>query len=295
MKTLTQTQTAVSPAILAIPKRIGLSLLILAVGWLVFGVFSHYFPFFNRSNDIVGRMITAAALAALAARRGERWRRYWLIPFGFFTAITAISVDYYLGLSLWLLPALGIIENSPAGLAINKLESSLLGIVVVLALTGLAGQKLESLYIRRGNLRLGLLVGLAAWVIMLVFLIPVTESSFNGQNLSWGRILPWTPWILIMVLSNAANEELIFRGLLIGKLEPFLGRFATNLVTTIPFVVMHAGNDYMSDAFVFLALQLLPLSLAWCWLMQKSNSIWGSLLFHAAMDIPIFVGIFSTL
>jgi hypothetical protein len=29
--------------------------------------------------------------------------------------------------------------------------------------------------------------------------------------------------------------------------------------------------------------------------MQKSNSIWGSMLFHAAMDTPVFVGIFSNL
>lgn len=293
----TQALTPVSPASLEIPKRIGLFLLILTLGWLVFGVFSHYFPFFCRSIDRIGRMVTAVALlvAALAARRSERLSCYWLIPFAYFTALTAISVDNYLGLSQWILPAMGLSQASPAGLAINKLESSLLGIMVVLALTRLTGQKIESLYIQRGNLCLGLLVGLVAWVIMIVFLIPVTESFFKGNNLRWDCIIPWTPWILIMVLSNAANEELIFRGLLIGKIEPFLGHFATNLVTTIPFVVMHTGNAYMTDTFVFLALQLLPLSLAWCWLMQKSNSIWGSLLFHAAMDIPIFVGIFSNL
>jgi uncharacterized protein len=293
----TQILRPVSPAIARIPKQLGLFLLSLGLGFLVFCVFSHYFPFFKRSTDLPGRIVTIAVLltAALAARRSEHWQRYWLILFAYFTALTAISVDYYLGLSKWLLPAFGIIKGTPAGWAIDKLESSLLGIVVVLALTGLTGQKLDSLYIRRGNLRLGLLVGLAAWVLMIVFLIPVTETFFKGQNLSWARILPWTPWILVMVLSNAANEELIFRGLLIGKLEPFIGRFATNLVTSIPFVVMHAGNDYMSDAFVFLALQTLPLALAWCWLMQKSNSLWGSLLFHAAMDIPIFVGIFSNL
>jgi membrane protease YdiL (CAAX protease family) len=293
----TQMLKPISPAVMRIPKRIGLFVLILALGWLVFGVFSHYFPFFRRPTDLLGRVVTAAALlaAALAARRSQRWNRYWLIPFAYFTAITAISVDYYLSLSQWLLPALGVIAESPAGWAIDKLESSLLGIAVVLLLTRLAGQQLESLYIRRGSLRLGLLVGLAAWVIMLVFLIPVAELFFKGDNLSWARIMPWSPWILIMVLSNAANEELIFRGLLIGKLEPFLGQFAANLATTIPFVLMHAGNDYMADTFVFLALQTLPLGLAWCWLMQKSNSIWGSLLFHAAMDIPIFVGIFSHL
>jgi membrane protease YdiL (CAAX protease family) len=107
--------------------------------------------------------------------------------------------------------------------------------------------------------------------------------------------LPWTIRILIMMFSNAAFEELIFRGLLIAKMQPFLGKFAINLVTTIPFVLNHAGNSYMSDAFIFFILQLLLLSLAWCWLMQKTKGIWGSILFHAAMDIPVFVGIFSNL
>ncbi|HLO13194.1 MAG TPA: CPBP family intramembrane glutamic endopeptidase, partial [Anaerolineales bacterium] len=141
----------------------------------------------------------------------------------------------------------------------------------------------------------GLTVGLVAFVVMIASVIPVTTIFFKGQNLTWARILPWTPWVLIMVLSNASSEELILRGLLIGKMEPFVGRFATNIVTTIPFVLLHANTSYSADTTLFLALQLLPLSLAWCWLMQKTNSIWGSILFHAAMDIPVFVGIFSTL
>jgi membrane protease YdiL (CAAX protease family) len=56
-----------------------------------------------------------------------------------------------------------------------------------------------------------------------------------------------------------------------------------------------AIDEGVKNTAVFLALQLLPFSLAWCWLMQKTNSIWGSILFHAAMDIPIVVGIFSSL
>ena len=83
----TQALAPVSPASVEIPKRIGLFLLILALGWLVFGVFSHYFPFFSRSTDRIGRIVTVTVLlaAALAARRSERWRRYWLIPFAYFT------------------------------------------------------------------------------------------------------------------------------------------------------------------------------------------------------------------
>jgi len=276
-------------------NRIGLFLLFLGFGLLVFIVFSHYFPIFEEKVDIIGRVVVAVAFlaAALAARRSERFKGYWLVLFAFFTALAAISIDRYLSLSKWILPALDVEGNSPAGLAIEKLESSLLGIVVILALSRLAGQSLGSLYIRRGNLRLGLTVGLVAFVVMSATAIPVAELFFKGVNLSWARILPWTPWVLICVLANASFEELVFRGLFLGKMEPFLGKLATNVVTTIPFIFMHAFADYTPDTFVFLALQLLPLSLAWCWLMQKTNSIWGSILFHAAMDIPIFVGLFS--
>jgi membrane protease YdiL (CAAX protease family) len=154
---------------------------------------------------------------------------------------------------------------------------------------------MERLYIRRGNLRLGLAVGLAALGVMIATVIPVTETFFKGENLTWERILPWTPWVLIFVLANASNEELLFRGLFIGKMEPFLGKLASNIVTTIPFVFMHSYTGYATDQTIFLALQLLPLSIAWCWLMQKTDSLWGSILFHAAMDIPVVVGILSVL
>jgi membrane protease YdiL (CAAX protease family) len=276
-------------------NRIGLFLFFLACGLLVFIVFSHYFPIFERPTDTIGRIVTAIVflVAALAARRSERFNQYWLILFAFFAALTAISIDRYLSLSKLILPALNVDGNSPAGWAIEKLESSLLGIVIVLVLNRLAGQSVDSLYIRRGNLGLGLTVGLVAFVVMIATVIPVTETYFKGENLTWARILTWAPWVLIFVLANASNEELIFRGLFIRKMEPYFGKFATNILTTIPFVLMHSLTSYSADQIIFLALQVLPLSLAWCWLMQKTNSIWGSILFHAAMDIPIIVGIFS--
>lgn len=277
-------------------QRIGTFLVFLAGGLLVFFVFSHYFPLFDRPTDTIGRVVVAIAflMAAMAARQNERFNKYWLILFAFFSALTAISFDRYLSLSKWILPALNVASESPAGWAIEKLESSLLGIVIVLALNRLAGQKTGALYIRRGDLRLGLIVGLAAFVVMVATVIPVTSMFFKGDALTWARLLPWAPWVLIFVLANASSEELLFRGLFIGKFEPFLGRLATNILTTIPFVLMHSFTSYSTDTFVFLVLQTLPVSLAWCWLMQKTNSIWGSVLFHAAMDIPIVVGIFST-
>ena len=84
---------------------------------------------------------------------------------------------------------LGMIEKSPEGWAIDKLESSLLSIVVILILNRLAGQSMDSLYIRRGNLKLGLIVGIAFFVVMVATVIPVAETYFKGENLTWARIL----------------------------------------------------------------------------------------------------------
>src|SRR4030065_2086518 len=107
-------------------QRIGLFLLFLACGLLVFIVFSHYFPIFKRRTDINGRIVVAVAflIASLLAHRSERFKEYWLILFAFFAALTAISIDRYLGLNKWIIPALGMEAESPAGWAIDKLESS---------------------------------------------------------------------------------------------------------------------------------------------------------------------------
>ena len=270
--------------------------LFLACGLLIFVVFSHYFPVFSGPTDFIGRMIVALAflVAALLSRRSERYRTYWRICFAFFVALAAISLDYYLGLSKWLLPALRIGPETPAGWAIDKLESSALSILVVLLLTLASGDDLPSLYLRRGNLRLGLTIGLVAFVAMIASAIPVATGFFNGNNLSWARILPWTPWVLIFVLANAFNEELLFRGLFFGRLQPFFGKFAVNLLMAVPFTLMHSGVGYTADILIFIGM-LFPLSLAWGWTLQKTDSLWGSILFHAAMDIPIVLGLFSNL
>jgi membrane protease YdiL (CAAX protease family) len=278
-------------------KRILWFLLFVACGLLVFLVFSHYYPVLPRSADIAGRIVLGGLLLALAllARRSERFRKYWLLPFAFFTALTAISIDYYLSLSKLLLPAFGFQpSDTPFGWAIEKLESSLLGVAVALVVNRLSGNDLGSIFWRRGRLGLGLGLGLLVFALMLAIVVPFATFSFKGQNLSWARIVTWLPWLLIFVLANAFAEETIFRGVLLGRLQPFVGAFAANLACAIPFALSHAPTTYASDQLIFLGATFL-FALAWGWLMQKTQSLWGPVLFHAAMDIPIVAGIFSAL
>jgi membrane protease YdiL (CAAX protease family) len=58
------------------------------------------------------------------------------------------------------------------------------------------------------------------------------------------------------------------------------------------FTLLHKGITYTANDFVFFGM-LLALGLAWGGIMQKTDSIWGSILFHAGTDIPVFLGIFS--
>ena len=278
-------------------KRTIWFLLFVAIGLLVFFVFSHYYPLLPKSADIAGRIVLGALLLVLAllARRSERFQQYWLLPFAFFTALAAISIDYYLSLSKLLLPAFGILpSDTPSGWAIEKLESSLLGVAVVLVVNRLSGNSLSSIFWRRGRLGFGLTVGLIIFALMLAVVVPFATFTFKGQNLTWARILTWLPWMLVFVLANGFAEETIFRGVLLGRLQPFVGAFAANVACAIPFTLSHAPTTYSTDQLIFLGATVL-LALAWGWLMQKTGSLWGSALFHAAMDIPIAAGIFSAL
>jgi len=117
---------------------------------------------------------------------------------------------------------------------------------------------------------------------------------FNAKDLALARIQPWIPWILIYVLANAAMEEILFRGLFLRKLQPFLGKFFSNFLIAFVFTFLHGTVNYAADQFIF-AVIVFPLALLWGYLMQKTEGVWGSILFHAGMDIPIMLGIFSNL
>jgi hypothetical protein len=276
--------------------RVLLFLAILAVCLLVFFVFSYIRPLLQRPADLIGRVVTAAVLlaAAVIAYRTGNIRKYWPILFALFTALSAMSIDYYLLLGQRVASALGIEADTPRGWAMDKLGSSLTIIAVVMVLWLASGGTPASLRIKRGRLGLGLTVGLAAFAVAAASSFPVAALLFKGRDLSIARVLPWTPWVLIFVLANASAEELLFRGLFLGRLEPLFGRFPSNALIAIPFYLLHYGVPYTSSDLAFVAV-VLPLALAWGWLMQKTDSVWGSILFHAGMDIPVIVGMFSNL
>jgi uncharacterized protein len=89
-------------------------------------------------------------------------------------------------------------------------------------------------------------------------------------------------------------EELLFRGLYLRKLGPIFGKFMLSFLIAFVFTLLRGSVNYTADQYLFLAI-LFSIALGWGYIIQKTDSVWGSILFHAGMDIPIMPGIFSNL
>lgn len=250
-------------------------------------------PVLDKIPDYMAKIATGILLLILTflARKSQRFHRYWQIVFALFILNLALCLDLIFG--QYMIKYLGILDTTPAGWALPKLNEAFIVVSVVIACTLASGNDLHSIYLQKGNLKLGLSVGLIAFVLAAIGSFPMA-ALFNAQNLTIRQTTPWIPWILIFVFANALMEETLFRGLFLRKLQPFLGKFLSNLMIASVFTLLHGLATYTVDQMIFLAV-LFPLALAWGYLMQKTDSVWGSVLFHAGMDIPIMLGIFSNL
>jgi membrane protease YdiL (CAAX protease family) len=272
--------------------RLILVLLFIVVESLVMIVFSPLRPVLEWSADYLGRigLIALLLIAVGLLRKGAPYSHYLPIAIGFLILAIAVSLDWILG--RYLMDSLGVDGTSPASFALLKLNEGFIVVCTVILFTRMAGGSLGSIFIQKGNLKLGLIIGVVSLLVCMAGSIPMAGLMFKPGDLAWSRILSWIPWLAISILANAAQEELLFRGLFLRKLQPFLGKFLSNLLIVFVFTLLHKGVTYTSNDYMFLAI-LIPLGLAWGYIMQKTDSVWGSILFHAGTDIPIFLGIFS--
>jgi uncharacterized protein len=278
-------------------ERIVLALVFVFIGGVAIVVFNPWGRqwIVDRVDNYLWRAGLSLLLLILSwwVRRSEHYRKVGPVIFALFILFAAVSLDWVFG--LFLLDSLHVSDATPAGWTFLKLNDCFVIVGTVVVFTRLSGGSLGSIYIQRGNLKLGLVIGGIAFIVACAGAIPTAELLFEGQGLTLSRVLPWTLWLLLLiVLANGALEEILFRGLFLRKLEPFFGKLLSNVLIAFVFTVLHQGVSYTSDQVIFLAI-VFPLALAWGFITQKTDSVWGSILFHAGTDIPIFLGIFSTL
>jgi membrane protease YdiL (CAAX protease family) len=204
------------------------------------------------------------------------------LSFTLMTITLAFLIVSFFTTSFW-----GIDLETPKGIAYAKLSDSVVICLVLIVSFLIGGYKLKDIYLAKGKLGAGLLVGLLTFFLMGLLAIynpdqPI-EKDFLLENLHW---------MLIFVLSNAFLEELLFRGILLKQLGKYMKHVWAIVLTSVVFAAAHLQVTYTSDV-LFLVGVVLVLGLIWGFIMHYTRSILASVLFHAGADLMIIIPIYS--
>lgn len=257
--------------------------LFVVAGWLI-GAATYVSLIPQDVRTVLKAGMAAASLAAwwLLGRR-EHLRPYRQISLSFFAVSLGVLLAQYVGN----IPVrlLGFSVATVQGVAMAKFGEALPVVACILGLHFATGGDLDGLFLRGGNLKLGLIAGLIGIVVFVGF----GALQAIGAGLQWGTIRAALPWILIFIFSNAFMEELWFRALFLKKLKPLVGIRTTLIITSLVFAGVHISSTYVIDILLFMV-ALMALALLWGWLMWKSKGIWSPVLIHAAGDVLVILG-----
>lgn len=234
--------------------------------------------------------LTAVLLIiALFLQRSGKGKPYWPVFYAFFVAGAAVLTS---GLfSGDLLRLFKQTVATPQGIALAKFSESILRVIPILVLMPVMGFDWRSMYLAAGKVRFWLPIAIAAFVVFpALAYFPLSSSQAGVLD----KLLPLWPWILLFVLSNGFMEELLYRGVFLKRFEPFLGKGLSVILTAMVFALMHTQVTYAAQMIQFLV-TVLVLSLIWGILIQKTDSLWGAVLFHAAGDCLIIFGAYASM
>ena len=259
-------------------------------GFLIYGLTITFVPLLPVAIHYAARCALLLIFAGLWwAARGEHWlSRFRPIFFAYFTAVFSLSLGFFLGdWGPWLF---GLNMQTPPGIAVAKFSSASLIVIGICVTSRLCGENWESLYVRKG--RLGMSIGIGALGAAACLVLALRQPAVSSLGAS--KLASLAPWILLFVVANGLMEELLFRGLFLGRYQRLIGIWPAIVATAVSFTLAHTQVQYAPQLIPFLVV-LLGLSLAWGWLMQKTASLWGSAIFHAGADLLIIIPIFNTL
>lgn len=278
---------------LAPGSRVGLFFLFLTIS-LVVTVVGHSAWISYEWRLAVRAGLSLVLLATtIGLYRSERLRPFWKISL----AYLAVSVGFLLTLIVgrWL-PAPQSLASSPMmGVALGKLFDVVPLVLPMLLVPTLAGDGFGSIYLQRGKLGQSLLLGLlVSAVTFFPFVMLGGLQSVRGVGAA--AVVAALPWIAVFSLSNSFMEELWWRGLFLRKYQVFLGTRGALLLTALGWGLMHLIVSYFAGGqlLAFVAIDIL-LGLAYGWITQCTDTLWGAVLAHAAADAFLVLGMLATL
>jgi membrane protease YdiL (CAAX protease family) len=178
--------------------------------------------------------------------------------------------------------------DSSQGIALAKLSDSLIISTVLILSSVLGGYKLQSIYLTKGRLMPGLLIGILIFIVLGYLAINNPQAKMEPDFLRKNYLL-----ILVFVFANSFMEELIFRGIFLGKLNIFFKPVWSIILTSICFAVPHLLVNYSPNVLFFSGI-VFVLGMICGTAMHYTRSIIAPVLIHAGADLMIIVPIFAS-
>ena len=272
-------------------RRFGLIVIFIVCSQAIFLLGPNYYKLFpTNGNRFYSASLTAIFLiAAMIFKLNKSLAKYWQVSYAFFIASAVNLVSIFLVKYLDpFLAFLGTSSSTNSGLALGKLYDTLIVVIPILALTLISGDRLDSLYLKIGNLSYKWGLGIGALVVVNYF---TSVLIFFGTGYELSQLGSVILWGIVFAFSNSLLEELWVRGLFLKKLTPLIGTAGAIIVTSITFACLHfLGVAYLPAATVpIFVLNTFTLGLACSILMVKTDSVWGAYLIHAAADLFLFI------
>ncbi|MFW9850119.1 MAG: CPBP family intramembrane glutamic endopeptidase [Candidatus Thorarchaeota archaeon] len=267
---------------LPVAKKAIAFVLLSIVGILVYTL-AGYNYFMDSGTRLIVRVIVPIVLACALFILKKTGRDAWFsIILTYFSVSVGFLAAHILGTWYRLIPGLSL--NTIQGISIAKFAEVLPILVAVIVLGLFVRSNLHEMKLRGGNISLSMKLG--------VYALPLSYVAFL---LSGGAIVTVTdtafliaiPWLLLFALSNALMEELIFRGIFLDKLKQLFGERFALIQTSVIFGLFHVGilQTTGTEIIIVFTIFIMILGLAWGYIVQKSDSIWGAVFTHAIADI----------
>ena len=240
---------------------------------------------------------------ALVARRSPAWRRYWEIPLVFFgMALFWLADNYVPDFLRANVLHIGTTSGNPtastiSGTVIIQFDELLLTVIAVAVVLWISRSSLSSIYFRRGKFGRAYVIGIVGFLAFYFLTFRVLSHSHflpvHG-TIDFNRYLSLTPALVVVAGTNAFLEELLFRGLLMSKLNIVFGPYMATVVQAVIFASWHVGVTYTASVLGFVVLVVFPLGLIAGYLTRSSGSILPGWFFHAGADLSIYLGFLTS-
>ena len=263
--------------------RLILFIIFFICGLSIFLFGFNFISTFPTNSSTIYRIIISVFFLALTVFTyfTKPLRNYWRVSLAFLIASLGMLLNWVIG-DLPVRFLYGSITITEGQWMLDKFSQFIAIVIPILVLTLAFADKLSSLYIQKGKFKLWIVIGLSTFVFFISIGLLLALQKNNLQ-----KILSILPWLFAFSVLNGLMEELWFRGLFLKKFEPFLGNHLSIFLTSLIFSIPHLFARYLSGIEISLIffLTVFSLGMASGYIIYKTKSIWGAVIFHTGYDL----------